>query len=96
MMDCSSQQPQNCVNEIDTTSMMMNDSFIVVYDMVTSKNIYERIYDLGDFKICDNGDTLFYIPDHNNVSWVTSEEWHSEWKKLYAVILEEIEWRRVE
>ena len=96
---CSHIRPKAITADSDMgTTVLVNDSIAVIYDMVTGKNIYERIYYLGDFKICENGDTLFYIPDCDNANWVTSNEWHSKWVKIFdhPEILGEIKYRRVE
>jgi len=99
IIGCSHKRPKDIIieSEVDTT-VLIQDSFAVIYDMVTGKNIYERIYWLGDFKVCENGDTLFYIPDCVDLSWVTSKEWHSKWEKVFDCpeILGKIEYRRVE
>ena len=88
----------NTSSEIDTT-VLINDSFMVVYDMVTGKDTLVRIiseYEVGDMRIDDNGDTLFYVPDCVDVTWVSAEEWHGFWEKQFKMLLDERKERRIE
>ncbi len=96
---CYYKCPQDDATDDVDTSVFINDSFAVIYDMITGKDSIIRViseYEVGDMRINDKGDTLFYIPDCVDVIWATAVEWHSFWEKQFKILLDERKERRIE
>jgi hypothetical protein len=89
-ISCNNGSHQASTEEVDSTVMMVEDGYGLIYDVKTGKTLKMKMATEipdGDMKIDENGDTLYFLGGDNwgEGEYISAEKW-----KEHCEILEKL------